>query len=460
MRDIYRNAYRVRVWFGTLPSATTYAAQRLLKQATSPDHYRPPLLSLPEEEAKRQIRSELESMLEADETPEQFMEHLRPFHLAAYWERKWIVQELVFAKSLRFYLGAGYFDFREDIHRYILWHNLHNFLANATEWYWSDADRSNEHVFGNLGMYVQGFLLAGMCTGWIPVEDNRQLLNYNVDCILNTRRSKATEPLDSIFTILGLLHDDLRIGPDYNIPMTDLFVQFTMHIARTTRSLRILDQAMLSRPDLPSWVPDFNRAHPPILTPGHDQNPSTFSVIHTLKVDSRTMTVPGLAIDEVLCAPRLQDVEHLTGRQVVKYAYTTWNSAYRELRSTTGDLADSNAFWLALDYIQPELEFLHGDFRAMTHLLRLMNSDIDTPEDKRGVEGLIGIFTRFVDQRILVFTSTARVVCAAKGLAEPQAGDKLMIIASARSVFCARPVRGETRNTFRLVNQCGVNGES
>ena len=77
------------------------------------------------------------------------------------------------------------------------------------------------------------------------------------------RDRKATQPHDHVYTYYPLLVD-LGFGlsgPDYTIPVEDLFEAFTLTLIQKTRSLKVLEfvHGTSRRASLPSWVPDYSQ---------------------------------------------------------------------------------------------------------------------------------------------------------------------------------------------------------
>lgn len=93
----------------------------------------------------------------------------------------------------------------------------------------------------------------------VKQEDRRFPL---LELIEETRHFKSTMPVDKIYAILGLVHDN-NIPIDYNAKPEDVFRQFAIQYLRPQQNLDILYHCVVTKQagtlDIPSWVPDWTR---------------------------------------------------------------------------------------------------------------------------------------------------------------------------------------------------------
>jgi len=157
-------------------------------------------------------------------------------------------------------------------------------------------------------------------------EDLRKLLFI-------TKTSKATEPRDIIYALLGMLPKDDRdcFTIDYDLPLEKVFAEAIKNILQKGTGLLFLSGMEMAGPlsTSPSWVPKFGAKflfrptlfHPPgIGASGVDSDCINGSIDQDLNV----MHVRGLPIDEVVdrvlfgdleeCLGKLPQVEEMRGR--------------------------------------------------------------------------------------------------------------------------------------------------
>lgn len=101
--------------------------------------------------------------------------------------------------------------------------------------------------------------------------------NYLLDYLANFRMSKATDPRDMVYGLLGMLsqHSDFdttSISVDYARPLSEVYTDTASEIVRRSRHLALLDHASRPRgfefdPNLPSWVPSWEHGRGTIGLP-------------------------------------------------------------------------------------------------------------------------------------------------------------------------------------------------
>ncbi|KAJ9150553.1 HET-domain-containing protein [Coniochaeta hoffmannii] len=116
-----------------------------------------------------------------------------------------------------------------------------------------DNRLNNQQVFGKLSKMSARSLNLG------------QLLYFS-------RCFNATDPRDHVFAVLGMWEasqvyrgTSLRIRPDYDASVADIYIQGTYMAIYESQDLGMLglveDAAFRDDPDLPSWVPEYRNGH-------------------------------------------------------------------------------------------------------------------------------------------------------------------------------------------------------
>ncbi|KAH7163793.1 heterokaryon incompatibility protein-domain-containing protein [Fusarium sp. MPI-SDFR-AT-0072] len=218
MGDIYKSARQVVVWLGDAADDSHLVFQHVNDESI-PDSFHND--STPPED-KRRAWSALVK---------------RPWFF-----RTWVIQEIALAKRAVMMCGE----------ESTLWRNVDvgwkpDFSSGAKGL--SRSSRGNEYDHPIEGFdpdsHIWSLRLLGV--GSDPIS----ILRYSRVC-------QTTEIRDKIYGILGLFEPGF-IPVDYDLPVENIFRQFTEAVILLTKDLRILKHlgAKRSYPNLPSWVPDF-----------------------------------------------------------------------------------------------------------------------------------------------------------------------------------------------------------
>ncbi|KAG7414350.1 Heterokaryon incompatibility protein 6, OR allele [Fusarium oxysporum f. sp. rapae] len=218
MGDIYKSARQVVVWLGDAADDSHLVFQHLNDESI-PDSFHND--STPPED-KRRAWSALVK---------------RPWFF-----RTWVIQEIALAKRAVMMCGE----------ESTLWRNVDvgwkpDFSSGAKGL--SRSSRGNEYDHPIEGFdpdsHIWSLRLLGV--GSDPIS----ILRYSRVC-------QTTEIRDKIYGILGLFEPGF-IPVDYDLPVENIFRQFTEAVIVLTKDLRILKHLGAKRryPNLPSWVPDF-----------------------------------------------------------------------------------------------------------------------------------------------------------------------------------------------------------
>lgn len=465
MGDIYRNAKRVRVWLGHMPDGVADAMRKLVEEATSPhavttDYFPQELMERTSREGEQgtqpEIRRRLVGMLSRGESPDSFTEKIRHVQSAKYWTRKWIVQELAFADVIRFCLGRdqidlGYTDCRVELK------NLCVLLELAGLHGWHDPEgpegSDSSHVYCHLASSIFAIVMGSSDMRFVGLFSDGKT-DFDLMTIQACRSFEATNPLDCVFAVQGMLDSRLHLLVDYDATVTDLFTKFTVNVARNKGSLRILEQACSAVSDLPSWVPDLR--HADLDFGSEDWRPSLVDSTECKwnENDPQVLEVPALVFDEIAAVPDLSNCPERKGHEWVKYIYTVWNDQYMTLANGTEHLVDTPSFWnnLSLRGVAPNPDY----FRAFQNTFMAVIED-RYPADKEW--WIHRVFNRFLVYYVLFFTTAGRIGHALKASGKIERGDKMVIIPTSTVVFCARAVDGSTEESYKLVNPCYVDGK-
>ncbi|KAI1504978.1 hypothetical protein F5X99DRAFT_405613 [Biscogniauxia marginata] len=181
---------------------------------------------------------------------------------ADYWNRAWILQEVVLAKDPVLYYGPHIMSF-ESFVRAQQFFDIHYNICCA-KW-GNDAQQKQFTWWTKIYHGLQKFRnLAQLRKSLEPANLNQEtasLRSLSNILITGIGRRKATDPRDLVYGILGLADDQKSIDIDYTYSVARVFACAAFHIITEERSLWLLSYNDLGRNegfDLPSWVPDWS----------------------------------------------------------------------------------------------------------------------------------------------------------------------------------------------------------
>lgn len=202
------------------------------------------------------------------------------FYERQYFNRAWIVQEIVLAKEALLMFG----------HYSIHWTDLMNLSEMMVNCKWipileryARPSMNAERPRLTLGAPAVYNHVRFLCKQYGPSERGQlqdptthsgaKVFYLLLELLLyETRYFRATDPRDNIYAILSIVShvfgttypttDLLR--PDYRLPVRKVFIDVTREIATKTGStsvLSLIDHDSKQIPDLPSWVPDYSASN-------------------------------------------------------------------------------------------------------------------------------------------------------------------------------------------------------
>ncbi|KAF5565825.1 heterokaryon incompatibility het-6 [Fusarium phyllophilum] len=217
MGDIYKSARQVVVWLGDAADDSNLVFQHLNDESI-PDSFHD---GSPPPEDKRRAWNALIK---------------RPWFF-----RTWVIQEIALAKRAVMMCGEEETPWRNAE---IGWKAD---LSSGAKGLSTSRDGECDHPIKGFDPDSHVWSLRMLGVGSDPMS----ILRYSRVC-------HTTEIRDKIYGILGLFEPGF-IPVDYDLPVEDIFRQFTEAVIKLTKDLSILENvgAKRSYPNLPSWVPDF-----------------------------------------------------------------------------------------------------------------------------------------------------------------------------------------------------------
>ena len=244
MTDIYWKAISVAIWLG--PDADgSDAALELLKDLKK------------EERARRRLSEMVTSRSASDD-----LQSLVALFKREYWDRLWIVQEVLNARSEKVYCGAATIpcDIFEIATRIFIEHKtaLDSQQPDGIE------DKRSRSVSHNHFMNSQVLVDQGPSS--LPDVESLMMLELPLLEVLRTCRRKFTaKPHDKVFGILGVLPEEIRreLMVDYDLSVKEVYIKVVDYILATTDRFDVIREAIhyplhTGSMGLPSWCPDWS----------------------------------------------------------------------------------------------------------------------------------------------------------------------------------------------------------
>jgi Heterokaryon incompatibility protein (HET) len=274
MADIYRNCERCLVWLGQTDLEATFldSLSELLGALSEKRH-------LDQPEAPR-----ISPMLGLPRSALMFM------NLVAWWNRIWVVQEVILAPQSLIFFGS--FEMRfSDLVSAVEFVNHHDMRG---AWYASSEE--SDQVCGCMDHIKVTFVWAELLTlrdhiyrlleVTIPPSEVKVIRSTSlpstatifpdfINVLLSARNRACTDPRDKIFGMLSLVTDRASwpiIKADYSKDDVTVFTEIAAQMissdygVRTLLLVQSLDPESRNLAGLPTWVPDWTKSGT-----GHDK---------------------------------------------------------------------------------------------------------------------------------------------------------------------------------------------
>ncbi|KAH8721650.1 heterokaryon incompatibility protein-domain-containing protein [Ilyonectria robusta] len=379
-----------------------------------------------------------------------------------WWERLWVVQELALSQSAHLMCGGS----SES------WHNLTVVIDGLVK-----SDGQSVEVFEFIATFITSAFHQIHMASFVdrnqpdsipsqpPTPGTRALAILNA-----TRNTRATDPRDKIYGILGFFGDaesdpeNIFPLPDYTKTAAELYADVSRSIIANTCSLDVMSSCYgfvkSAVPDLPSWAAAWNDTPLKYFDEGPFNTSNGSSAIYEASGDSWSLLrIKGKRVDSVKFPSPTPDEIHYDN-QIMTQLWRQWTELAFSLPSyPTGEaIADvllNTLCWgsnLALDRLAP------GEYReTFDAWLKILRSP-DTLEVAS--EKIFTDETAYTYSRRISFLTWARVLGTTTNskLAllpmSAEVGDEIVIFNGGKLPFV---VRSEGDN-FKVVGPCYVHG--
>lgn len=221
---------------------------------------------------------------------------LSRFFRRTWFNRAWIIQEVVFARAVRVLCGS----------HSISWADLSatSHLLATTSWtsFLKDPGHFGDSESTRGQWHNTPASLAAAKKTW-EVGSNEGLLY----ALIRARSSSSQDPRDKVYSQLGLGRAD--IFPDYKLSVKEVYVEAAKYILEHSQSLLLLTcvegEEFQTIPGLPSWVPDWSVSEfLGLRITGYRQfkAASTLAPAYTLSQDGdkHILTVKAVKVDDIV----------------------------------------------------------------------------------------------------------------------------------------------------------------
>ncbi|KAH7327547.1 heterokaryon incompatibility protein-domain-containing protein, partial [Rhexocercosporidium sp. MPI-PUGE-AT-0058] len=254
MRNIYKGASTVVMWLGE-----PKIVEMPLKSGSPKEPAKQSLgLKSPLAESSVKSHSEISSPAEGNASSSskqgavtvqawiKSAQELRGILTSPYWERAWILQEIVLARTPIVYYGSHIMPFNELLRAGQAF-ELHYTICCSK---WGEKAYRNNHTYW-----------TELYHGFSNTASNPPLPALSLSRVMSSGIAKrqATDARDLVYGVLGLVQGEIHIEADYTLSVAEVFALATVHIIQEDKNLSVLalnDLGRCSKHKLPSWVPD------------------------------------------------------------------------------------------------------------------------------------------------------------------------------------------------------------
>ncbi|KAI8931033.1 hypothetical protein NX059_012044 [Plenodomus lindquistii] len=265
MGDVYRNASRSITYIGPACENTASGIETMKKLVDAFDSDAP--------------REELNTLV--GDTADAIKDLLT----RGWAGRSWCVQEFILNRNLVILCGS--FEVPSEI-----FYSLLSFLLIP-----SSAVPDNLVWIGNNEARTLAASTFNLCFLRAKFYNDSDFFFFNL--LLFTWPTRASDPRDKIYSLLGLASDakNLNIDVDYTCDVTELFTKVTGRIVQQHKGIALLSFiTSIKSLDLPSWVPDWSVGTANLLY-SHEAATSKSACVKVS--DERVLQVRGCVIDRV-----------------------------------------------------------------------------------------------------------------------------------------------------------------
>ncbi|KAH7143537.1 heterokaryon incompatibility protein-domain-containing protein [Dactylonectria macrodidyma] len=379
-----------------------------------------------------------------------------------WWGRLWVVQELALSQSAHIMCGGS----SES------WHNLTVVIDGLVK-----SDGQSVEVFEFIATFITSAFHQIHMPSFVDKNQNESSSSQpstpgtKALAILNaTRNTRATDPRDKIYGILGFFGDpetdpeNIFPLPDYTKTAAELYADVSRSIIKNTCSLDVMSSCYgfvkSAVPDLPSWAAAWNDTPLKYFDEGLFNASNGSTTIYEASGDSWSLLrIKGRKVDSVKFPSPIPD-EFQYNNQILTYLWRQWTELAFSLQSyPTGEsIADvllDTLCWgsnLRLHRLDPG-EY-QDTFDAWIKILRSPDT-LEVASERIFSDETAHTYSRRVSfltwGRVLGTTTNLRLALLPLSA---DVGDEIVIFNGGKLPFVIRP----EGDNFKLVGPCYIHG--
>jgi hypothetical protein len=235
MGHIYSNAIRVVIWLG---EGSEESKEAMLVLATMSKYGFLDGTDLLEADAVLPGDSDFNEVEEYVKKHTNVLQSIRELLDRPWFQRMWVVQELVLAKTALMLCGSESLDWDNFSRALAVLIHLEPYQDSKFDW--------GEGLKRVVKMYAHRRMKIDQRSISVLIHDYRDNL--------------ASDPKDKAYSLFGLIQD-IDIDVDYTVPTEEVYIQIAVFIVTQQNSLDLLHSVQgtkgLPDLDLPTWVPDW-----------------------------------------------------------------------------------------------------------------------------------------------------------------------------------------------------------
>lgn len=253
MQDLFKMATEVCAWIGEEADGSGDAMKSLRRMAAQQTHPDSVTATLPDESA--------------------VWDSINKFFGRPWFQRVWIVQELVVASQVEIICG-------DDA---ATWDDVYAAAKICSE----KAQTSTANVMKHIANKVLAVLSLGdLRLSYHKGDGGRRRL---LTLFQHFHHTKATLQRDKLFALLGLASDALEpaLNPDYSDSLENIIQRYARVFVERGSAIELLYHAGFCTPRFPSWIPDWITNTPRQTITTWSSKPYGFSACTQVKSDIR-----------------------------------------------------------------------------------------------------------------------------------------------------------------------------
>ncbi|KAM7184773.1 Heterokaryon incompatibility protein (HET) domain containing protein [Naviculisporaceae sp. PSN 640] len=334
MRDIYENAKQVLIWLGAAEN-NSHQAIYIIRQLAK---YRSEIEAIGRPSCWASDQLEAFGLNLHKGTTQKEWTTLQLFFDRPWFKRVWTVQEVAVARKAVLFCGDEEIPWDE--------------MVSGLEIGISSRLLTSKRALNPDSLDFFDPAHAAQLRHTQVLQDSPKYSGYNLDSLLSYllwfRPREATNPLDKVFALLGLIdkHDIIAasIVPDYKLTAESLYTSVTIKLLQGTRTLDVLSapRGSQSSLSLPSWVPNWSDSSISTMSLT-GQSRFNYSATGTsqasvqISPDNRTLYLKGHIIDSIVSlAPILQKSSAFYDTPM-----TSWRDSMQKFSTVLDKLSDN-----------------------------------------------------------------------------------------------------------------------